>query len=153
MIKLIRKILGLSVKTQKPRTPKKSTPKAPKRAAVKRDYVGEAVKETANAEIAERAAAKIRYKNLNANLRGTIVNDAIENARHEARKNARQAATLAVKQGKGRIYIIRVGKESALQTYRTAIDRAIKAYICDFKARQIEVQRLSQIGSHHEAQT
>ncbi|MCY3916713.1 MAG: GreA/GreB family elongation factor [Chloroflexi bacterium] len=136
MIKFIRKILGIGVKARKPRTPNRPPRKAPKRAKARRDYIGEAVAETARAEKAEHALAMQRYNSLNANHLNAIVGVAIENARHEAQSNARQAATIAVKQGKGRSYIIRVGKQSAEHTYRTAIEHAIGAYLANEQAKR-----------------
>ena len=87
-----------------------------------------------------------RYRNLNVNHLNAIVDEAVENARHEARNIARQAASLAVKQGKGRSYIIRVGKESAAQTYRSAIDQAIGVILVK-QRKELAAENIAEHGA------
>lgn len=141
MIRLIRKILGISDKARKTRAPKPPIAKSQSKIKVRRNYVAEAVAEISKTERAERASAKQIYKNLDAKLLDRIVNEAIENARHEAQSKARHAATIAQKQGMGRISIIRAANESAIQTYRTAISHALQPQVERAKQAQVEKQR------------
>ena len=151
MIKFVKAILGLGAKKTKGQFRKSRTRKAQIRVAIKRDYIEEAVSETAFAARAEQASAKTRYRHLDERTFDRIMREAINSSQHIARTKARNAATQAWNQGKGRIYILRVGKKCAQETYRNAIDYAINEYKADFEARQVEVQRQALIKANDEA--
>ena len=126
MIRFVKAILGIGGKKTKTQARKTPTRNQQTRAAIKRDYLEEVVSETAFAARAEQVSAKTRYRHLDDCTLERIISEAINSAQHEARTNACHAATNAWNKGKGRIYIVRVGKESGQKTYRKAIDRAIQ---------------------------
>ena len=133
MFKFVKAILGIGAKKTKTSPKRTQTRKAKTRVAIERDYVEEAVSETVFAVRAEQASAKTRYRHLDDRTLDRIIREAINDAHHDARTKARSTATHAADQGKGRIYILRVGNESARETYRKAIDRAIQAHKANSK--------------------